>query len=201
MRTQKATRKVCHSLGLVCWVFSLSAAAWSQTGEWTVYNSGNSGLPYNGVTALAIDDQGIIWVGTGRWWAHAGGGLARFDGTNWTVYNTSNSGLPDNDHVNVCIDAQGNIWSGTEVGLSRFDGVKWTVYRTGNSGMRMSGEVRWNTLDGVSHRQLRPAKQLRHGCCDRCPRERVGMHFRQWGGEVRRPEMDGVQHGKLRLAA
>lgn len=135
MRTQKATRKVCHSLGLVCWIFSLSAAAWSQTGEWTVYNSGNSGLPYNGVTALAIDDQGIIWVGTGRWWAHAGGGLARFDGTNWTVYNTSNSGLPDNDHVNVCIDAQGNIWSGTEVGLSRFDGVKWTVYRTGNSGM------------------------------------------------------------------
>jgi len=113
----------------------VAAAARSQTAECTVYNTANSGLPYNGVTALAIDAQGTVWVGTGRWWAHAGGGLAKFDGTNWTVYNTGNSGLPDNDHVNLCIDAQGNVWSGTEGGLSKFNGVTWTVYKTSNSGM------------------------------------------------------------------
>jgi ligand-binding sensor domain-containing protein len=116
-------------------VFAFPSTVWSQTPEWTVYNTANSGLPYNGVTALAIDAQGNAWVGTGKWWAHAGGGLVKFDGTNWTVYNTSNSQLPDNDHVSLSIDAQGNIWSGTEGGLSKFDGVNWTVYRTNNSGL------------------------------------------------------------------
>jgi len=116
-------------------MLALPTVAWPQTAEWTVYNTANSGLPYNGVTALAIDAQGTIWVGTGRWWAHAGGGLGKFDGTNWVVYNTGNSGLPDNDHVSLSIDAEGNIWSGTENGLSKFDGTKWTVYQTHNSGL------------------------------------------------------------------
>jgi ligand-binding sensor domain-containing protein len=44
----------------------VAAVAWSQTAECTVYNTGNSGLPYNGVTALAIDAQGTVWVRTGR---------------------------------------------------------------------------------------------------------------------------------------
>jgi sugar lactone lactonase YvrE len=117
-------------------ILSVTAAAWAQTAEWTVYNTGNSGLPYNGVTALAIDAQENVWAGTGRWWAFAGGGLAKFDGEAWTVYNTSNSQLPNNDHVSLSIDRQGNIWSGTEGGLSKFDGQNWTVYKTNNSGMR-----------------------------------------------------------------
>jgi streptogramin lyase len=116
-------------------VIVFPSTAWSQTPEWSVYNTANSGLPYNGITALAIDEQGNAWVGTGRWWAQAGGGLAKFDGENWTVFNTANSPLPHNDHVSLSIDAQGNIWSGTENGLSKFDGVNWTVYKTNNSGL------------------------------------------------------------------
>ena len=107
----------------------------SQSPEWTVYNTVNSGLPYNGVTAIDFDAQGTAWIGTGRWWAYDGGGLAKFDGQNWTVYNTANSGLPDNDHTGLYIDADDNIWSGTENGLSKFDGINWTVYNTNNSEM------------------------------------------------------------------
>jgi hypothetical protein len=146
MKTQKTNRKMKHAVYsgtraltlasiIAAVVSAFPTSVWSQTPEWTVYNTANSGLPYNGVTALAIDVQGNTWVGTGKWWAHAGGGLAKFDGTNWTVYNTSNSQLPDNDHVSLSIDAQGNIWSGTEGGLSKFDGVNWTVYKTNNSGL------------------------------------------------------------------
>lgn len=103
--------------------------AWSQTNEWTVYNTTNSGLPYNGVSGLAIDKQGNIWAGTGRWFAFAGGGLAKYDGQNWTVYNTANSQLPSNDHTGLSVDAQGNIWIGTEGGtLMKFDGENWTNY-------------------------------------------------------------------------
>lgn len=29
-----------------------------------MYDTGNSGLPFNGVSALAIDPQGNIWIGT-----------------------------------------------------------------------------------------------------------------------------------------
>ncbi len=150
MRTQKATRKVRDTLGMICLILSLSTTAWSQTGEWTVYNTGNSGLPYDGVTALAIDGQGIVWVGTGRWWAHAGGGLARFDGTNWTVYHTGNSGLPDYDHVSLSIDRDGSIWSGTEDGLSKFDGKSWTVYKTHNSGL-LSNRTGAPAFDGAGN--------------------------------------------------
>jgi sugar lactone lactonase YvrE len=146
MNTEKITEKMNHTFRsgsialtlaaiVAVTMFACSSAAWAESLEWTVYNKGNSGLPYNGVTAIAFDAQGIVWVGTGRWWAHAGGGLAKFDGTNWTVYNTVNSGLPDNDHVSLSIDADENIWSGTENGLSKFDGTNWTVYKTNNSGL------------------------------------------------------------------
>ena len=62
------------------------------TGIPTFYNSANSGLPGSTIRAIAIDESGTKWIGT------AGGGLAKFDGTNWTIYNSSNSGLP-NDYV------------------------------------------------------------------------------------------------------
>jgi hypothetical protein len=136
MRTQSTIWRVRIGFCIGSLILCLTAVAWSQAGEWTIYDTRNSGLPYNGVTALAIDAEGILWVGTGRWWAHTGGGLAKFDGTNWTVYNASNSGLPDNDHVSLSIDAEGNIWSGTENGLSKFDGTDWTVYKTHNSGLQ-----------------------------------------------------------------
>ncbi|MHC4146658.1 MAG: two-component regulator propeller domain-containing protein, partial [Planctomycetota bacterium] len=95
------TRALTLAIIIAAVVIVFPSTVWSQTPEWTVYNTTNSGLPYNGVTALAIDEQGNAWVGTGRWWAQAGGGLAKFDGTNWTVYNTSNSQLPNNDHVSL----------------------------------------------------------------------------------------------------
>jgi len=146
MNTEKITEKMNHAVRsgsialtltaiVALAMFACPSAAWAQSLEWIVYNKGNSGLPYNGVTAITFDAQGTVWVGTGRWWAHAGGGLAKFDGTNWTVYNTVNSGLPDNDHVSLSIDADGNIWSGTENGLSKFDGTNWMVYQTHNSGL------------------------------------------------------------------
>ena len=135
MRTQKTTWKAGKAIGTVFLTWFLPALAWSQTGEWTVYNTANSGLPYNGVTGVAFDTDGVVWVGTGRWYALDGGGLARFDGENWTVYNTANSPLPGNDHISLSIDVEGNVWSGTETGLSKFDGQNWTVYRTSNSGL------------------------------------------------------------------
>jgi len=98
-------------LGLVVLlVIGSAVAACSQTPEWIVYDTANSGLPHNSVYALAIDEQGNTWIGT------VGGGLANFDGENWTVYDTANSGLPSNYVWCFAFDAPGNIWIGTARG-------------------------------------------------------------------------------------
>jgi hypothetical protein len=98
--------------------------------EWIVYNTSNSGLPDNYVSAIAIDRVGNKWIGT---WSR---GLAKFDGANWRVYNTYNSGLPDDDVYAIAIDGEGNKWIGTWYGgLVKFDDVNWTVYNTSNSGL------------------------------------------------------------------
>jgi len=58
-------------LGLVVLlVIGSAVAASSQTPEWIVYDTANSGLPDDQIVALAIDEQGNEWIGT------AGGGLA-----------------------------------------------------------------------------------------------------------------------------
>jgi ligand-binding sensor domain-containing protein len=111
-----------------------------------VYNTSNSGLPSNFVSALAFDTQEDIWMGS------AFGGLAKFDGENWTVYNRGNSGLPYNIVWDLAFDAQGNLWIGTVEpvcgseagGLAKFDGQNWTVYNKANSGLT-SNDI-WDLL-------------------------------------------------------
>ena len=52
-------------LGLVVLLVIGSAVATSsQTREWIVYDTENSGLPSNWVSSLAIDRQGNIWIST-----------------------------------------------------------------------------------------------------------------------------------------
>jgi len=101
----------------------------AQRGTWTQYNTSNSDLPNNGVYAIAIDDNGAKWFGTGY------GGVARFDGATWTIYDASNSGLPSNNVNSIAIDGNGVKWFNTNGGMARFDGATWTIYNTSNSGL------------------------------------------------------------------
>ena len=98
--------------------------------NWQIYSTNNSGLPSNNISALSIASNGNIWIGT------AGGGLAKFDGTDWVTYTTANSGLPDNNITSLAADSDGIIWIGTDGGgLAKFDGTQWLVYTTVNSGL------------------------------------------------------------------
>lgn len=102
-----------------------------------IFNSNNSGLPSNDITAMAIDTQGNKWFGTEN------GEVVKFDDTNWTVYNQSNSALSGNYIRSIAIDAQNNIWIATTVyhnfyvrsELVKFDNADWTVYNNLNSGL------------------------------------------------------------------
>ncbi|MEJ2104917.1 MAG: two-component regulator propeller domain-containing protein, partial [Ignavibacteriaceae bacterium] len=111
------------------------------TGEKIFLNKANTGLPSNEIKCLAIDDNGIKWIGTQY-------GLAKYDGTVWTVYDTSNSCLPDNIVNSIAVDGNGNIWIATGYtfifppigpgGLVKIDGADWTVFNPSNSGLPTS---------------------------------------------------------------
>jgi ligand-binding sensor domain-containing protein len=113
------------------------------TGISTFYNRANSGLPDNIVISIAIDGNGMMWIGT------FGGGLAKFDGINWTTYDPSNSGLPDYNVRSLAIDENGTKWMACEnynsgYGLTKFDGVNWTTYDTSNS------DIPWNNISSIA---------------------------------------------------
>ncbi|MCB2220256.1 MAG: T9SS type A sorting domain-containing protein [Bacteroidetes bacterium] len=109
--------------------------------SWSVYDTSNCDLPNHLINAIAIDDVGTKWIGTGTPQLNEGG-LAVFDNNNWTIYNTSNSGLPYNCLTSVAIDINGTKWIGTGFlvgsisggeGLATFDGSEWVHYNTSNS--------------------------------------------------------------------
>ena len=110
-------------------LLSMTTGVSSQTPEWMVENTENSGLPYNQVIALAFDSQDNLWIGTNH------RGLAKFDGETWAVYNTGNSGLPSDQVTALAFDARGTLWIGTGGGLVRFDGETWMVHDKDNSGL------------------------------------------------------------------
>jgi hypothetical protein len=104
-------------------VFENPTTIWIGTGgglwkfdgnsTWINYNTGNSGLPYDYVNCIAIDQSGTKWIGTTQ------GGMAEFDGvSSWTVYNTGNSDIPGQDVKDIDIDTDDNLWICTNGGFA-----------------------------------------------------------------------------------
>ncbi len=102
-----------HSSGNTM-LFGTDAGAFMfSSGIFTNYQTTNSELPDNVVTAVVIDNQGTKWFGT-RF------GLVSLSGTTWTLFTTSNSFLPDNWINTLNVDMFGNLWIGTKNGLVQY---------------------------------------------------------------------------------
>lgn len=99
--------------------------------DWVVYDSSNTALGSNNISANALlyDSEGNIWAGT---W---GGGVSMFNGTEWVTYDTGNSPLPDQTVWAACVDSSDVVWFSTLEGIASFDHGEWTVYTTENSGI------------------------------------------------------------------
>ncbi len=88
--------------------------------DWKVYTKAG-GLPDEYIHTIAIDPQGIVWIGTNQ-------GAVRFNGENWKTFTTAD-GLAGNEVRAIAISLDGTVWCGTEKnGASRFDGNNWTSY-------------------------------------------------------------------------
>ncbi|MBK7856697.1 MAG: T9SS type A sorting domain-containing protein [Bacteroidetes bacterium] len=95
--------------------------------NFTIYNTSNSGLINDTVTAL-YDTPAGLWIGTQQ-------GLSFYNGTVFTNYNTSNSGLVNN--VINCIekDSANNFYFGTNGGYSYYDASNWYNTTVANSSL------------------------------------------------------------------
>ena len=96
--------------------------------QWIIWNTQNSQLPTDTITAVCESVTGVVWVGTPR-------GLLRYAAQLWTRFTPSNSALPDSVITALAIDAQGRLWVGTRSGVAMLDQSHWYQYTTQNSGL------------------------------------------------------------------
>ncbi len=79
-------------------------------------NTANSAIPSNYLTAVAVDKQSHVWVGT------YGSGVGRMEGDQWFKYTLGTN------YINaIALDASGNPWVATGAGAFFFDGKTWTA--------------------------------------------------------------------------
>jgi len=133
--------------------------------HWTVYNIFNSGLTYNTVSAIAVDNNDDIWVGT-RYTSFYGDPpacLAKFNRQQWEVWTNSNHIITDycgqilsqenfsilgyDGSINcIKIDKNNTKWIGTPNGLFKFNDTTWNAYLNNENVMALaidSNNVLW----------------------------------------------------------
>jgi len=100
-----------------------------DTSVWVDFQIFNSGIPTNVLTAIAIDHDGVKWIGS------LSNGIISYDDVDFVNYTESNSPLPGNRINCISVDALNRIWIGTDFGIAVFDRSTWIIYDSGNSGL------------------------------------------------------------------
>ncbi|RYM35148.1 T9SS type A sorting domain-containing protein [Brumimicrobium glaciale] len=122
------TRWVSIQNDSIIWMGLHGGVSKLENGNTTFYNTANSGVPINSVTAATVDSLGNMWFASFY-------GLVKYDGLNWIVYDASNSMMPQTLINDIAVDASNNIWLGTHNhGLFKFDGINWENYTTSSTG-------------------------------------------------------------------
>ena len=105
------------------------SSALRDTSVWVDFQIFNSGIPTNVLTAIAIDHDGVKWIGS------LSNGIISYDDADFVNYNESNSPLPGNRINCISVDALNRIWIGTDFGIAVFDRSSWIIYDSDNSGL------------------------------------------------------------------
>ncbi len=100
--------------------------------EWSVLDQDNSIIPFDSVTCILRDGNGLLWVS----WKN---GLASFDGSSW-------KNIPEMSGKRVTslvVQGIGIIWAGIDGdqqtgGLARFKDGEWKFYNTATTGIPSS---------------------------------------------------------------
>jgi ligand-binding sensor domain-containing protein len=90
-----------------------------QENQLQLFNRANSALPSDTITALTLDADGHLLIGSDQ-------GLARFVTDTLTI----DAGLEGSTINALAASPVGEAWAATPDGLQRFDGVEWSPYPT-----------------------------------------------------------------------
>lgn len=116
------------------WFATSNGVGKYNAGNWTLYNTGNSGLPDDYVYNI-VSSGNNIWVSTLS-------GIAFFDNTSWTVYDTSNSPLLPGYTFQMCL-------SDSTLYLGPFSQSGWPIVYLGIQKIDLVNNipVSWNLID------------------------------------------------------
>jgi hypothetical protein len=108
----------------------------------TSWSAAPEGRPVAGVSALAVDRSGAVWVGNCDSDSGACSGVSRYDGTRWETF----TDVATAAMIRAAPD--GSIWVSGDGDLARYDGHAWT--RPGRVLQRLGGwgRVTWGA-DGI----------------------------------------------------
>ncbi|MDP2722867.1 MAG: two-component regulator propeller domain-containing protein [Bacteroidales bacterium] len=99
-------------------------------GQWTILstsNTGSNGLMSNGVTGMAKDTSGYIWISTDR-------GVSMYNHEEWVTQFPFDS-VPGSFGIkSIAVDKNNNVWTANMMskGVSKYDGNTWTIYNNAN---------------------------------------------------------------------
>jgi ligand-binding sensor domain-containing protein len=111
-----------------------------EISEWRTFDTLNSELPGDGITALRVDLSGNKWLSAYNHHTNTASGLIRLNSNNtiWTRYSTANSQIPSNN-IRAITSELGEsagepiIWMTTDSGIARLVGSTWTVFNRDNT--------------------------------------------------------------------
>lgn len=96
------------------------------------YGLSFSGIPFNHINSIAVDNQERAWftfTTQDCWACDQYKGLEMRDQNGFTNFSTSNSGIPTDSVTTVAIDPQNNIWIGTySSGVIKYDGTSFQLF-------------------------------------------------------------------------
>lgn len=91
--------------------------------DWVTYNTLNSGLLSNKVTAIAIGgESGDPWVG------FEGGGLSHLESGAWATHIDSGSYLGGSAAWLLSVESDSAVWIGYRGGVARLTGADWAIF-------------------------------------------------------------------------
>lgn len=106
-------------------------------GNWTVYNTSNSGLSFNWVSNILLSYKIKSESQSKNWFSLYGGGIASLNiNSEWKIYKSPEYPLPDRKNKITFLLTDGNegLWFGTfDQGIGHFNGDSvWSDYNTIN---------------------------------------------------------------------
>ena len=141
----RSLRMVAESQGRL-WLATANGAALydRDAASWEVYNTGNSAIASNDVTAVGVDAGGALWFAT------ADAGVSRtLNLVAWDHFATA-EGLGSNEVRDILVASSGSVWVATAGGVSRFENGVFFTANVANSGIP-SNDVRALAEDSQGH--------------------------------------------------